>query len=456
MKNSLAAIVVAILSSSAVSAPAGWTVTNLNPTGSTFSTTRAISQGQQVGYTIIGGKQRASLWSGTANSWVDLAPANAVSSAAYGVDGGYQTGQVVLNGVQRASLWNGTSASRIDLHPTGATQSNALAISGSQAAGYATIGGIDRAGVWSGSAGSWVDLSPAGATGSVAWATSGAQQAGYAWVGGIHRAALWNGSAASWVDLNPPGASESNVWGVSGGQQAGSVYIGGFQRASLWSGTAASWVDLNPVGSTQSAAFGLGEQRQVGYATFGGTYRAGLWQGTAASWVDLSAYLPPGFSYSIARGVERDAYNTYIAGYGFNTTTGQEEALFWTDLAFSDLGSGLAGTYGAPKLSGKGTLEPGSPGLLSLTSASEDKAAVLFVTPVSTPVPLMGGVLIAFGGPFTLVLNVTTDGNGNLSFPFTWPSGLPSATTFFMQYAIQDPAALQGISLSNAIKGVTP
>jgi hypothetical protein len=54
-----------------------WTVTNLNPAGATVSYAYAAGGGQQVGETLVGGVTRASLWSGTAASWVDLNPAGA-------------------------------------------------------------------------------------------------------------------------------------------------------------------------------------------------------------------------------------------------------------------------------------------------------------------------------------------------------------------------------------------
>ena len=56
--------------------------------------------GQQVGYAYVGSHYRASLWSGTAASWVDLDPAGSSESAAFGVGGGRQAGYAILGGVQ--------------------------------------------------------------------------------------------------------------------------------------------------------------------------------------------------------------------------------------------------------------------------------------------------------------------------------------------------------------------
>lgn len=51
---------------------AQWTVVNLKPAGSTESSAWGASGANQVGWATVGGVDHASLWSGTAASWVDL------------------------------------------------------------------------------------------------------------------------------------------------------------------------------------------------------------------------------------------------------------------------------------------------------------------------------------------------------------------------------------------------
>ncbi len=308
---------------------AQWTVVNLHPAGATNSEAKAVSGGQQVGYATVGGVTRASLWSGTAASWVDLHPVGGTSSQALGMSGGQQVGAAIVGGINRASLWSGTAASWVSLHPAGAISTYAHGMSGGQQAGDATVGGIDRASLWSGTAASWVDLNPAVATHSYARGVSGGQQVGFARVGGVYRASLWSGTAASWVNLAPAGATNSEAKAVSGGQQVGHATVGGFTRASLWSGTAASWVDLHPAGPAYSYAYGVSGGQQVGFARVGGFNHASLWGGTAASWVDLHAFLPANFSESAANGVFRDGNGTSVVGWGLNTMTGRNEALMW-------------------------------------------------------------------------------------------------------------------------------
>lgn len=89
-------------------------------------------------------------------------------------------------------------------------------------------------------------------------------------------------------------------------------------------------MNLNPTGSSSSQAFGTNGTQQVGVATIAGVERAALWSGTAASWVDLHALLPSNYNYSEARSVWSDGVNTYVAGIGVNTSTGNYEALLWT------------------------------------------------------------------------------------------------------------------------------
>ncbi len=275
---------------------AQWTVTSLNPAGVPESVARGASAGQQVGFArvpLFNGAQHASLWTGTAGSWMDLHPPGAIGdSQLYGVDAGQQVGFAAF-----------------PPPPPG-------------------VG--DRAILWTGTAASWVDLHPAGATYSIAHGVHAGQQVGAALVGGVYRASLWTGTAASWVDLTPAGAPGSYAHGVHAGQQVGSVGVGGLPHASLWTGTGASWVDLHPPGAQQSVARAVHAGLQVGEVYVGGEPRASLWSGTAASWEDLSlAGLPGSFVASEATGVWTDGTTTYVVGWGA-TAANQFEALLWT------------------------------------------------------------------------------------------------------------------------------
>jgi hypothetical protein len=92
-----------------------------------------ISGGQQSGWIrLTSGRNHASLWSGTAQSWIDLHPPGEMESVGYGAAGGYQVGYVRVNsGVTHAAVWRGTAASWFDLHdvlPAGTNQSEAYGV----------------------------------------------------------------------------------------------------------------------------------------------------------------------------------------------------------------------------------------------------------------------------------------------------------------------------------------
>ncbi len=311
-------------------ASAQWAVIPLHPAGATNSWASCVNAGSQVGFAMVNGVQRASLWTGAASSWVDLHPIGAQSSQLSGTEGGQQVGYVTFPGGQsRASLWAGSASSWLDLSPSGATVSGANGVSSGQQVGYAVVDGRWRASLWSGSAASWVDLSPIGTTEtSIALAVSGGQQVGNAFVAGIGQASLWTGNAASWVSLHPAGSTESRAYGVDGIQQVGVAVVGGTEHASLWSGTAGSWIDLHPVGATWSYAYGVSGGIQAGEARFSGKRHAGLWNGTASSWEDLHLYLP-GHLESFASSIARDLLGTYVVGVASKPTNPNGEAVMW-------------------------------------------------------------------------------------------------------------------------------
>jgi hypothetical protein len=325
-----------------------WTVSYLHPTGSTFSLAYSVDNGQQVGIARDAtGNNHAALWSGTAESLVDLGP-----GVARATSGGRQVGYRYTATGASAYLWSDTAASRLDLTPAGRTWSEGYGVDGGWQCGFVSVSYYDHAGIWNGTAASWVDLHPTGYVHSYATSMSDGVQVGYARSNYDH-AGLWRGSAASWVDLNPSGSLYSYAGGVSVGQQVGYSYINNRTCASLWSGTPGSWVNLNPAGSTESWAQGVSRGWQCGYASVGGGRQAGLWTGTAASWLDLSSYLAPNYGTSEARGIQVTGCDIWVVGDAINRTTGITEAVMWHGTGIVPepssllaLGSGVLGLAG--------------------------------------------------------------------------------------------------------------
>lgn len=169
------------------------------------------------------------MWSGSAASAVDLTPLGLGFGAgrALATDGVQQAGigfQVI--GVNAfagpfAVVWSGAADSAVNLNPPDASTSQANGVYGGQQVGYGYV--PSRALLWSGSADTKVELHPAGYESSEANATNGVQQAGSGFVfdataGVAHRhALLWSGSAESAVDLNqflPPGYTDAAATGI--------------------------------------------------------------------------------------------------------------------------------------------------------------------------------------------------------------------------------------------------
>ena len=121
----------------------------------------------------------------------------------------------------------------------------------------------------------------------------------------------------------------------------------------------------------------------------------------------------------------------------------------WTDIGF-----GLDGVAGSPLLSGSGSLVPGSPGEVKLTSAAPAAPGMLFVSTVDVPRPFKCGVLV----PSTPLVRqaFATNANGVAAWAWsTWPSSL-NALDLYLQAAVADPAAACGVAFSNAVHAVVP
>ncbi|MCL4743456.1 MAG: hypothetical protein KJZ54_14765 [Phycisphaerales bacterium] len=87
-----------------------WTAVPLHPSGAYQSEARAGYGSRQAGVLNFPGKtERAAVWEGSAESWLDLTPSWAVLGLINGMDGSSQVGQVSpTSGTFHAALWHGT------------------------------------------------------------------------------------------------------------------------------------------------------------------------------------------------------------------------------------------------------------------------------------------------------------------------------------------------------------
>jgi hypothetical protein len=90
---------------------------DLNPTGAEQSSASDVDGDQVVGNAKVPGQGGACLWNRVDGSWVpvNLHPSGLNGSYAFAVDGGQQVGLVVSND-DRAALWSGSADSYVDLH----------------------------------------------------------------------------------------------------------------------------------------------------------------------------------------------------------------------------------------------------------------------------------------------------------------------------------------------------
>ncbi len=89
----------------------------LNPVGATSSQGFGIAGNEEVGEVQFGfgSDFAAGLWTGTASSFVNLNPAGATFSWAWATDGTHQVGYAQFGGGTHAMLWSGSADSAIDL-----------------------------------------------------------------------------------------------------------------------------------------------------------------------------------------------------------------------------------------------------------------------------------------------------------------------------------------------------
>jgi hypothetical protein len=123
--------------------------------------------------------------------------------------------------------------------------------------------------------------------------------------------------------------------------------------------------------------------------------------------------------------------------------------------AWASADRGLAGLHGKPCLVGEGTLLDGDPVELRLTNALEGSTSSLFLGLSVLDFPgFYGGTLYPF--PDFHFSGIPTDGAGQWTIASTWPSGVPSGFTVFMQVWVGDAAAPFGLSGTNGVAATAP
>jgi hypothetical protein len=123
------------------------------------------------------------------------------------------------------------------------------------------------------------------------------------------------------------------------------------------------------------------------------------------------------------------------------------------ELPWVNLGLGLAGTT-APRLIGDGDLAALSPVTVNLVDALPLTAATLVVGFSRLDAPFKGGVLVP--APDLLIGPIVTSSGGTLSLSGSWPGGLPSGFSIYLQTWLPDGGGPAGFQASNALSATTP
>jgi hypothetical protein len=122
--------------------------------------------------------------------------------------------------------------------------------------------------------------------------------------------------------------------------------------------------------------------------------------------------------------------------------------------SWRSLGAALKGVMGQPVFRGSGRLREGGWVSLKLERARPYAGALLFFGGGEvTPVPLVGGTLLL--PQFWSLREVVVGAEGEAELAFSWPAGIPAGIDFHGQWAVADPSAPFGVSLSNAMTAVT-
>ena len=118
-----------------------------------------------------------------------------------------------------------------------------------------------------------------------------------------------------------------------------------------------------------------------------------------------------------------------------------------------DLGDGLAGAAGEPRLSGSGQLVGDSEVELELSGAAASAPTTLVIGLAELHAPLKGGVLVP---SVDLLVSLVTSAAGDLTLTGTWPVGVPAGSQLYFQAWVQDAGGPKGFAASNGLRLTMP
>ena len=115
--------------------------------------------------------------------------------------------------------------------------------------------------------------------------------------------------------------------------------------------------------------------------------------------------------------------------------------------------SGDPADHMAPTLSGTGTLLPSTPFTLQLAGGDAFATVFLVVSPFKANLPFKGGLLVP--SPL-LIVTFGLNGAGAANLPATWPAGVPSGASLWLQGWIPDSDGPAGLVATAALQIIAP
>lgn len=187
------------------------------------------------------------MWTGSANSWVDLHPSGYSESEAYAVSDGSQggTGISTTTNYGHALLWHGTAQSAADLNPAAYLESDIQDVQGNNQVGEGYGSDfVSHALLWHGTADSATELDKSGFDSSEASSIDGNNIVGRGFVGGEFHAVVWRDFGIHSTDIHVNGWLSSQAVSIAGSSIAGSAYDGNVNHAFVWTNLGENAVDL--------------------------------------------------------------------------------------------------------------------------------------------------------------------------------------------------------------------
>jgi hypothetical protein len=152
--------------------------------------------------------------------------------------------------------------------------------------------------------------------------------------------------------------------------------------------------------------------------------------------------------------LDRDGRPDYVAACNSFSNQSQFLTLLNTEGPWNTVPYSLAGSAGYSKLSGEGSLQPGSPLAFHIASGPPGAPVFFIASLFSLEAPFKGGLLVPL--PTLMYALGPLDANGALHLSTTWPTGIAPGSTAYTQAWFVDAGGPVGFASTNGLAGTAP